>query len=223
MVRTRVASQGVFTIGFDLDLTLIDSRQRILTAAQRAFRDLGHAVDDAALLPHMGVPIDDVARALVPGIDADRFLRRYRRHYDTDDTTPVPVLPGATELLAAIRAAGGAAVVVSAKQQAAAERAVAAAGLDLAAVVGGHFGERKGEALRRFGNVRAYLGDHVEDAAAARAAGCPFIGVTTGEFDAGALRRAGAARTVATLADVVPLLPEFTRVGGSELDFPSEV
>ena len=52
------------------------------------------------------------------------------------------------------------------------DRAVVDAGLDVTAVVGGHFGERKGEALRRFGNVRAYLGDHVEDAAAARAAGC---------------------------------------------------
>lgn len=199
----------VFTIGFDLDLTLIDSRQRILTAAQRAFADLGHAVDDEVLLPHMGVPIDDVAREVVPGIDADRFLRRYRQHYDTDSTTPVPVLPGAEELLAAIRAAGGASVVVSAKQQAAAERAVADAGLDVSAVVGGHFGEQKGEALRRFGNVRAYLGDHVEDAAAARSAGCPFIGVTTGEFDDDALLRAGAARTVSHLAEVVALLPDY--------------
>ncbi|CAM3235121.1 HAD family hydrolase [Tsukamurella hominis] len=198
----------MFTIGFDLDLTLIDSRQRILTAAQRAFADLGHTVADAALLPHMGVPIDDVAREVVPGIDAERFLLRYRRHYDTDEATPVPVLPGAEELLAAIRSAGGTAVVVSAKQQAAAERAVADAGLDVTAVVGEHFGERKGEALRRFENVRAYVGDHVEDAAAARAAGCPFVGVTTGEFDEAALLRAGATRTVGNLALVVDLLPE---------------
>ena len=58
----------MFTIGFDLDLTLIDSRQRILTAAQRAFADLGYTVDDAVLLPHMGVPIDDVAREVVPAV-----------------------------------------------------------------------------------------------------------------------------------------------------------
>ncbi|MGZ9828297.1 HAD family hydrolase [Tsukamurella ocularis] len=209
----------MFTIGFDLDLTLIDSRQRILTAAQRAFADLGHAVDDAVLLPHMGVPIDDVAREVVPGIDGERFLRRYRRHYDTDATTPVPVLPGAEDLLAAIRAAGGTSIVVSAKQQAAAERAVAEAGLDVSAVVGGHFGDRKGDALRRFGNVRAYLGDHVEDASAARAAGCPFIGVTTGEFDDEALRRAGAAHTVGHLQEVIALLPGYTGVGKArELD-----
>ncbi|MBS4100952.1 HAD family hydrolase [Tsukamurella paurometabola] len=199
----------MFTIGFDLDLTLIDSRQRILTAARRAFADLGHAVDDAALLPHMGVPIDDVARDVVPGIDAVRFLRRYRSHYDTDETTPVPVLPGADELLAAIRAAGGESVVVSAKQQAAAERAVADAALDVTAVVGGRFGQRKGDALRLFENVRAYLGDHVEDAAAARAAGCPFIGVTTGEFGDDALRRAGADATVGHLGEVVALLPAY--------------
>lgn len=203
-------SDSVFTIGFDLDLTLIDSRQRILSAAQAAFTDLGRSVPDEALLPHMGVPIDDVARELVPGIDAVEFLRRYRHHYDTDSTTPVPVLPGAPELLAAIRAAGGGSVVVSAKQQAAAERAVMEAGLDVADVVGGHFGAAKGDALRRFENLRGYLGDHVEDASAAQAAGCVFIGVTTGEFDDDSLLRAGAARTVGHLADVIGILPELT-------------
>lgn len=196
----------MFTIGFDLDLTLIDSRQRILTAAQRAFTDLGHDVDDALLLPHMGVPIDDVAREVVPGIDAVAFLARYRRHYDSDTDTPVPVLAGAHGLLAAIDAAGGRSVVVSAKQQAAAEKAVADAGLAVSAVVGGHFGAAKGDALRRFEDVRAYLGDHVEDASAARTAGCVFIGVTTGEFDGAALTAAGAWRTVDHLGQVVELL-----------------
>lgn len=200
----------MFTIGFDLDLTLIDSRKRILTAAQRSFSDLGHVVADGLLLPHMGVPIDDVAREVVPGIDAAEFLRRYRGHYDTDVTTPVPVLPGADELLAAIRAAGGQSVVVSAKQQAAADRAVADAGLAVAAVVGDHFGAAKGEALERFDNVRAYVGDHVEDASAARVAGCLFIGVTTGEFDAASLRDAGAGRTVDHLAEVIGILPDLT-------------
>ncbi|BDH57805.1 hypothetical protein MTP03_27440 [Tsukamurella sp. PLM1] len=158
---------------------------------------------DALLLPHMGVPIDDVAALIVPGVDRAEYLRRYRHHYDADTTTPVPVLPGAHELLAAIRAAGGRSVVVSAKQQAAAERAVADAGLDVTDVVGGQFGADKGAALGRFGDVRAYLGDHVEDASAARAAGCTFIGVTTGEFDADALLRAGATRTVGHLAEVI--------------------
>ncbi|WP_019204457.1 HAD family hydrolase [Tsukamurella sp. 1534] len=198
----------MFTIGFDLDLTLIDSRQRILTAAQRSFADLGHSVADELLLPHMGVPIDDVAVHLVPEIDPVAFLARYRGHYDTDETTPVPVLAGAHELLEAIRERGGRSVVVSAKQQAAAERAVADAGLDVTTVVGGHFGARKGEALLRFEDVRAYLGDHVEDAAAAKAAGCPFIGVTTGEFGRDALTAAGARCAVDDLAEVVALLPE---------------
>ncbi|ADG79047.1 Haloacid dehalogenase domain protein hydrolase OS=Tsukamurella paurometabola (strain ATCC 8368 / DSM / CCUG 35730 / CIP 100753 / JCM 10117 / KCTC 9821 /NBRC 16120 / NCIMB 702349 / NCTC 13040) OX=521096 GN=Tpau_2442 PE=4 SV=1 [Tsukamurella paurometabola] len=196
----------MFTIGFDLDLTLIDSRQRILSAARRSFTDLGYTVGDATLLPYMGEPMGDVAATVVPGIDTAAFMLRYRHHYDTDRDTPVPVLPGAHEVLAAIRAAGGSAVVVSAKQQAAAERAVAEAGLDVAAVVGDHFGAAKGEALLRFEDVRAYLGDHIEDAAAARVAGCPFIGVTTGEFSAVELGAAGAQHTVADLVSVTPLL-----------------
>lgn len=196
----------MFTIGFDLDLTLIDSRARILSAARRSFSDLGYSIGDELLLPYMGEPMGDVAVKVVPDIDAVAFMRRYRHHYDTDTETPVPVLPGAHELLAAIRAAGGRSVVVSAKQQAAAERAVADAGLDVTEVVGDHFGAAKGQALLRYDDVRAYLGDHVEDAAAARAAGCAFVGVTTGEFGAADLLVAGARETVDDLAEAVQLL-----------------
>ncbi|GAA4400059.1 HAD family hydrolase [Tsukamurella soli] len=196
----------MFTIGFDLDLTLLDTSQRILRASRLAFTDLGASVDDAQLLPHMGVPMEDVARELVPGIDTVAFMRSYRHHYDTDATTPVPVLQGADDLIAAIAERGGQSVVVSAKQQAAAELAVADAGLKVAAVVGDHFGGRKGEALRRFGRVAAYFGDHVEDARAAQVAGCPFIGVATGAYAEADLAAAGAAHTVSNLHDAIPLL-----------------
>lgn len=195
----------MFTIGFDLDLTLIDTRQRILAAATAAFADLGHTIEDAQLLPYMGEPIGDVAGRLIAGLDVDRFTAAYRGHYDSDGT-PVPVLPGAHELLDAIDGAGGQAVVVSAKQQAAAERAVADAGLRVAAVVGDHFGAQKGDALREFPDVRAYLGDHPEDASAAKHAGCAFIGLTTGEFAAEALTEAGAAHVVDDLIRAIVLV-----------------
>lgn len=208
--RGMMPRTEAYTIGFDLDLTLIDSRQRILVAARAAFTDLGLQVTDSQLLPHMGVPIDAVARMLVPDIDSVVFLSRYRHHYDTDTRTPVPVLPGAHELLSAIAESGGRSVIVSAKQQAAADRAVADAGLAADAVIGGHFAAAKADALRRFNDVLAYLGDHTEDGAAARGAGCAFIGVTTGEFTADELTSAGAWRTVDDLRQVIGLLPELT-------------
>ncbi len=195
-------------MGFDLDMTLIDTSERILRAGGLAFADLGFQIDRNAMVPYLGVPMADVAAELVPGIDTAAFMRRYRGHYDGDTETAVPVMPGARELLAEIRRRGGSSVVVSAKQQAAAVRAVADA--DLAELVGSVrgdlFGERKGEALHDLDDLVAYIGDHLEDANAAAAAGCPFIGVTTGVFAHEELRTAGAALTCADLREVIEWL-----------------
>ena len=51
------------TVGFDLDLTLVDSRQRIISAYIRALRDLGVEVSSEDLMPHLGVPLSHTAAA----------------------------------------------------------------------------------------------------------------------------------------------------------------
>jgi phosphoglycolate phosphatase len=56
--------------------------------------------------------------------------------------------------------------------------------------------------------VRWYVGDHVADMVAARTAGVPGIGVTTGPCPAEELRAAGAAVVIPDLSGFPALLSE---------------
>lgn len=51
--RREVTSRAV---GFDLGLTLVDTRARILTSAVAAFDALGARVPAELIAPHLGVP-----------------------------------------------------------------------------------------------------------------------------------------------------------------------
>ncbi|MEP7194026.1 MAG: HAD hydrolase-like protein [Actinomycetota bacterium] len=196
------------TVGFDLDLTLVDSHERILSAYIRALADLGVQVSSAELTPHLGMPLVDTALAVGAAVDADALVLRYRHYYDEPDAPRTLPMPGAPEALRAVKAAGGRTVVVSAKFTPAVHRGLAEAGLtDLVDVVYGElFARDKAGALVAEG-ASVYVGDHPGDMAAARSAGAYAVGVTTGANDKAALVAAGADLTLAGLDRFVDWLP----------------
>jgi phosphoglycolate phosphatase len=74
-------------------------------------------------------------------------------------------------------------------------------------IAGDVFAEGKAAALRRFG-AAWFVGDHLGDMVAARTAGIPGIGVTTGPCDADQLRTAGASYVLPELTGLPALLGE---------------
>lgn len=196
------------TVGFDLDLTLIDSQERVISAYIRALGDLGVEVSSEELTPHLGMPLADTAAAVGAAVDPDALVLRYRHYYDEADAPRTLPMPGATEALRCVRAAGGRTVVVSAKFTAAVHTALAEARLtDLVDVVHGElFAQDKAAALIAEG-ASIYVGDHPGDMAAANAADAYAVGVTTGANDEAALLAAGADLTFADLDAFVDWLP----------------
>ena len=192
-------------VGFDLDLTLVDSRERIINAYQSALHDVGAPVSREVLEPHLGVPLLDAAAAVAPAVDADAFVARYRRHYDAPDAPVTEPMPGAAAALEAVRAVGGRTVVVSAKYLPAVHKALDEAGLTalVDAVYGDVFAEDKATALAAEG-VTIYVGDHPGDMVAAAATPAYAVGVTTGSNDSAALRAAGAELSWQTCASFRP-------------------
>jgi phosphoglycolate phosphatase len=205
------------TVGFDLDLTLVDSHERILSAYVRALADLGVEVSSEELTPHLGMPLADTAVAVGAAVDADALVLRYRHYYDEPGAPRTLPMPGAAEALRAVRAEGGRTVVVSAKYTPAVHKALAEAGLtDLVDVVYGElFAEDKAGALVAEG-ASVYVGDHPGDMAAARTAGAYGVGVTTGANNEAALLGAGADVTVADLHAFVAWLPSHVLAGSTE-------
>ena len=195
-------------VGFDLDLTLVDSHERIISAYIRALGDLGVKVSSEELAPHLGMPLAETATAVGAAVDADALVLRYRHHYDEPDAPRTLPMPGAREALRCVRASGGRTIVVSAKFTPAVHKALAEAGLtDLVdAVYGELFASDKAAALIAEG-ASVYVGDHPGDMAAAHTASAYAVGVTTGANDEAALLSAGANLTLPDLDAFVAWLP----------------
>ena len=195
------------TVGFDLDLTLVDSHERIISAYIRALRDLGVEVSSDDLVPLLGIPLTHTAAALAPAVDADAMVLRYRHYYDEPDAPRTLAMPGAVDALRCVRDVGGRTVVVSAKFTPAVHKALAEAGLtDLVDVVYGElFAADKASALIAEG-ASIYVGDHPGDMAAAHAAHAYAVAVTSGANDETALRAAGAVVTLTDLHAFAPWL-----------------
>ncbi|HMG30964.1 MAG TPA: ATP-dependent sacrificial sulfur transferase LarE [Jiangellaceae bacterium] len=195
-------------VGFDLDLTLVDSADGVVATFVEAGRRLGVTVDAEAVRATIGVPLEDAMARFLPTHLADDGVRIYRELYPTMGVTSTALMPGATEAVAAVHAHGGRAAVVSAKIQAAVDAVLDHVGLDVDDAVGDLYADAKGDALRVNG-ATAHVGDHPGDMIGARAAGVVAVGVTTGSHDATALRAAGADVVLADLLDFPHWLDEF--------------
>lgn len=195
-----------WSVGFDLDMTLVDSAAGIEATLRATLAEHGRILDAAVLWPLLGVPLEVTVETLVPDLDGDAVVRRYRELYPVLGVEQVTAMPGAFEAVAAVRGLGGRVVVVSAKLERAVHRVLDHVGLAPDEVVGDLFGAGKAVALQRFG-ARVYVGDHPGDMAAAHAAQCTAVGVSTGPHDAAALRAAGADHVLGDLGEFPAHLP----------------
>src|SRR5215813_10233230 len=190
---------GSGPVGFDLDMTLINSRPAILASFAETSRETGTAIDLDAVDRRLGVKLDDELAFWLPPDRVAAAAEIYRRHYLRLAEPMTTVLPGAHEALAAVRAAGQRAVIITAKHPVSARPSLQAAGLapdELFTLV---HGPEKAAVLRRLKAV-AYVGDTPPDMAAAVQAGARAVGVATGSFTADDLAGAGAEVVLDSLA-----------------------
>jgi phosphoglycolate phosphatase len=178
-------------VGFDLDMTLINSRPAILAAWEHLAREAGVPIDLAEVDTRMGLKLEDEAAYWFPPDRLDWAAAGYRRHYVRLAPQLTTALPGALESLAAVAAAGAAAVIITAKHPVSVGPSLTAAGISGAQVYPHVHGPEKAEVLARIG-ASVYVGDTPPDMAAARAAGVRAVGVSTGSFARTELSEAGA-------------------------------
>ncbi|MGW8886606.1 HAD family hydrolase [Streptomyces sp. NPDC055749] len=195
----QTTPQTPLTVGFDLDMTLIDSRPGIRANYVALSSETGVPIDSDLVVSRLGPPVEDELANWFPAADVAVMADRYRETYPTHAIAPTPALAGAREAVAAVRALGGRAIVVTAKHEPSAKLHLAHLGIEPDAVIGRLWAEAKAQALLEHG-AQIYVGDHTGDVRGARAANCLSVAVTTGPCDADELRSAG--------ADVV--LPDLT-------------
>ncbi|MEU1626839.1 HAD family hydrolase [Streptomyces sp. NPDC020096] len=184
-------AQHPLTVGFDLDMTLIDSRPGIKAAYDQLSRETGRYIDSELAITRLGPPLDVELANWFPAEEIAEVADRYRALYIDHAIAPTPAMPGAREAMDAVRQAGGRAIVVTAKHQPNAALHLKHLGIEPDALIGWLWAEAKAEALREHG-ASVYVGDHTGDVLGARTAGALSVAVPTGPCDADELRAAGA-------------------------------
>jgi phosphoglycolate phosphatase len=179
------------TVGFDLDMTLVDSRLGIKATYEALSAETGTYIDAALTITRLGPPLEQELAHWFPDDEIPAASDRYRELYPRYAIETTTALPGAREAVAAVRDAGGRAVVVTAKHEPNAKLHLKYLGIEPDAVVGWLWAEAKAEALREFG-ASVYVGDHVGDVRGAHTAGALSVAVPTGPCPADELRAAGA-------------------------------
>ena len=179
------------TVGFDLDMTLIDSRPGIRACYVALAERTGTYIDADLAITRLGPPLADELVNWFPAERVPAIADLYREMYPSIAIAATPAMKGAREAMAAVRAAGGRTMVVTAKYEPNAKLHLSHLGIEPDVVVGDLWAEQKAQALREYG-AGVYVGDHTGDVRGARTAGALSVAVATGPCPADDLRAAGA-------------------------------
>jgi phosphoglycolate phosphatase-like HAD superfamily hydrolase len=196
-------------VGFDLDMTLIDSRRAIMASFAEVAADTGVPIDPAAVDSRLGIKLEDELTFWFPADQVPDAMRVYREHYLRLAAPLTTAAPGAREALAAVRAGGARAVVITAKHPVSARLSLDSVGLTADELIADVHGPQKAEVLASL-RAAVYVGDTPADMAAAVAAGACAVGVATGSFSDRELRAAGADWVLASLTGFPALYANLT-------------
>ncbi|MFB8081835.1 HAD family hydrolase [Streptomyces sp. NPDC058128] len=188
------------TVGFDLDLTLVDTRPGIRAAWEAFSAESGVPVDADLVVNRLGPPLEHEMAHWVPADRVTEMVARYRALYPAYAIEPSAPMPGARDAIRAVREAGGRTLVVTAKNGPHAELHLTHLGIEPDALVGGLWAEGKAEALRAHG-AQVYVGDHIGDVRGAATAGALSVAVATGPCAPEELAAAGADVVLTDLTD----------------------
>ncbi|MDO9457056.1 HAD family hydrolase [Nocardioides sp.] len=166
-------------VGFDLDMTLIDTVPGFGAVLEVLGDELGVAFPVEEMTAVLGPPLDLLLAPYLPADDIAAAGDRFRALYPDHAVASVPLLPGAAAALAAVRRHEGRVVVVTGKYAPNARLHLDHLGLEVDLLEGWVWGVGKADVLRREG-ASIYVGDHVHDVEGALAADVLSVSVLTG-------------------------------------------
>jgi len=182
--------RGPLVVGFDLDMTLIDTAPGFSAVLRALGTELGIEFPVEQMTAALGPPLDLMLAPFLPADHIPAAGDRFRALYPEHAVASVPLLPGAAEAVASVRERGGRVLVVTGKYPPNARLHLDHLGLVVDELEGWVWGVGKAEVLRREAAF-AYVGDHVHDVEGALAAGVQSVSVLTGGCTRAELLAAG--------------------------------
>jgi phosphoglycolate phosphatase len=202
-----------FTVGFDLDMTLIDPRPGMAAVMNEVGARTGYALDGEKFASNLGPPLDMIYREMgVPEEEVPDLISLFRALYPEVVIPSTVALPGAAMALQCVRELGGSTMVVTGKYRKNAALHLEAMGWEVDHLYGELWATGKAESLKLHG-AAVYVGDHVGDMRGAAGAGALGVGVVTGPCSRAELTEAGAAVVLEDLRE----FPEWLRTSSGVL------
>jgi uncharacterized protein len=207
-------------VGFDLDMTLIDTAPGFGDVLRALGSELGVDFPVPEMTARLGPPLDHLLAPYLPAEQIAAAGDRFRALYPEHAIASVPALGGAHDALAAVRRHAGRVVIVTGKFPDNARLHVDHLGLDVDVLEGWVWGVGKAAVLTREG-ASIYVGDHVHDVEGALAAGALSVSVLTGGCSREELLDAGTHVVLDDLAEFPAWLDDHvldTRLAALEAD-----
>ncbi|MDQ2666768.1 MAG: HAD-IA family hydrolase [Gemmatimonadota bacterium] len=210
---------------FDLDGTLVDSIELILSSARHAFIGfVGHAPTDDEWRASIGRPLQKVLLEYSGGndVEAERLLDRYRAYQLEHHDRLLHAYDGVVDTLRSLSSAGHAMAVVTSKSDWLALRALEFVGIsDLFPVLVGcdtcvnhkPHPEPVERALALLGVEPAnalFVGDSPHDIQSGRGAGVFTVGATWGAFSQAEMAASGADILISDIAELPTVVQAFS-------------
>ncbi|GLY51991.1 HAD hydrolase-like protein [Lentzea sp. NBRC 102530] len=202
-----------FTVGFDLDMTLIDPRPGMAAVMNEVGVRSGYDLDGEHFASNLGPPLDMTYREMgVPEAEIPDLVALFRSLYPEVVIPATVALPGASLALQSVRELGGSTMIVTGKYRKNAALHLEALGWEVDHLYGELWSTGKAESLKLHG-AAVYVGDHVGDMNGALAASALGVGVVTGPCSRAELLEAGAA----VVFDDLREFPEWLRTSSGVL------
>lgn len=192
-------------VGFDLDLTLIDSRHGMKATLDALALDTGVHIDSELAVLRFLPFLDKELAHWFPAEEVPYAYERFKELYLDHGIDPTMSLPGAVETLTGLMDDGWEIMILTFRDSRAALRHLDHLAIPYTIVMGSAWQQGKDTVLKQ-SKPAAYIGDHVEDVRAACRAGVPAIGVTTGVYGEEALSEAGAHTVLSALSELPSVL-----------------
>ena len=166
-------------VGFDLDMTLIDTVPGFAATLSALGAELGIEFPVEDMTARLGPPLDHLLRDHLEEEAIASAGDRFRTLYPDHAIAPTLAFPGAHDAIAAVRREHGRVVLVTGKFAPNAQLHVDHLGFDVDHLEGWVWGLGKADVLRKEG-ASIYVGDHVHDVEGALAADAVSVSVLTG-------------------------------------------
>ena len=168
----------MISIGFDLDMTLVDSSEAIVISAISAIRSFAPqaSIDEMEIRREIGLPINNLITRYVGSLNSNDAYDIYKKFYISEGLDLSREIDGAISTILELQLKGYGTCVITAKDQNVAEAQLRHLGFPSMKVFGNSFGSEKTRVMLAF-ECTHYVGDHYHDYLAAMEAQIAFIGV----------------------------------------------